>query len=315
MADQLKSFNLALEQLRSGNVVAIPTETVYGLAADISNPQALHKIFSVKERPFFDPLIVHLSDIEEVASVAEIFPPLAKTLAEKFWPGPLTIVLPKRSDINPIITSGLETVGMRVPRNKITRELIKKLGSPLAAPSANKFGHTSPTTAEHVKNEFSGSVMVLDDGPCEVGVESTVIGFNENFSEIYIYRPGAITKEMLEPFAPVFVKMSPAAPGQLKHHYMPNLPLVILSTQEHLTVDLYAQLTSALGVHALYPSWMSLSDEPNLAARLLYEKMRNAVTKSPQANCILLRYHLHTSPSGIDAAIVDRLQKAAKIIV
>ncbi|OFZ15935.1 MAG: threonylcarbamoyl-AMP synthase [Bdellovibrionales bacterium RBG_16_40_8] len=304
----------AIRRLLADDVVSIPTETVYGLAADITNSVAVDKIFTIKERPFFDPLIVHIYDRMQADDVVAYFPTLAEKLAKKFWPGPLTMVLPKRSDLNPKITAGLDTVGVRVPKHELTRELIRLLKRPLVAPSANKFGRTSPTTAEHVHAEFDDNIFVLDGGPCEVGVESTVVGFNTEFNEIYIYRPGAITYEMLSDFAPVNTSSSPASPGQLDHHYRPTLPLVILSTTPYLTNEIYYQLTRDLKVAELYPSWMKLPEEPTIAARLLYANLRKSAQK-PGANCILFNYNLDEHISGLDIAITNRLKRAASIIL
>jgi L-threonylcarbamoyladenylate synthase len=192
----------ARDLLRNGDVVAIPTETVYGLAASIASHDGLKKIFALKERPFFDPLIVHVASFEQAKSVVSEFPPLADFLTRWFWPGPLTVVLPKASNIDPVITSGLETVAVRYPAHPLAQDLIRLVGSPLAAPSANKFGRTSPSTASHVRSEFKGSpLLVLDGGPCEVGLESTVLTIAktpEGADQIRILRPGGITAEAIE---------------------------------------------------------------------------------------------------------------------
>lgn len=335
----IKNKYQIVDHLRQGDVVGLPTETVYGLAADITQSIAVQKIFLTKERPFFDPLIVHIADLAQLAGVVDLsrlaatasagqLPPLVKTLADKFWPGPLTMVLPKHAELNTMITSGLETVGVRMPRHPLALEVIIKLGHPVAAPSANKFGRTSPTTAEHVHSEFAGRVPVLDGGACEIGVESTVIGFNETFSEIFIYRPGAVTLEMLSAFAPTSKKQAQlsVAPGQLQHHYMPDKPLVWFKTTQHLSIDIYENLCRQLNVRSLQPSWMTLSEKPSVAARELYASLRNAAAK-PHSNCILLRasnllfesFHLEISSKNHEgdlyAAITDRLEKAATLIL
>jgi L-threonylcarbamoyladenylate synthase len=300
----------ALEILRSGGVVAMPTETVYGLAADITQPQAIEKIFKVKERPFFDPLIVHVHDLSQVAEVA-ILSPGARQLAEKFWPGPLTLILPKKTNLNPMITSGLEKVGVRCPAHPIAQELIRLLGHPVAAPSANKFGRTSPTTAAHVKSEFGAGVFVLDGGASTVGVESTVLEFNENTQEIYIYRPGAITLEMLMPFGKVLQQPSPVAPGQLEFHYQPPLPVIWLKQQTQVNAELYTTIQQNLSLHPLYPAWIHLESDPTLVARKLYHLLRSA-SQSPGANCIFIVGA--DDNSGLWLAITDRLQKASQLI-
>lgn len=318
----------AVSLLRAGGVVAIPTETVYGLAADITNSQAIEKIFITKQRPFFDPLIVHIAELAQMKSViAEgiALPPLVENLAHEFWPGPLTMVLPKNKKLNSMITSGLETVGVRMPKHALTLQLIRDLGQPLAAPSANRFGRSSPTCADHVASEFGDSVPILDGGPCEVGIESTVIGFNRDFSKIQIYRPGAITQIMLRKFAPTETIISPvmASPGQLLHHYMPDLPLVLLKSNLHLTVDLYELIRSTLNLEYLHPSWMTLTDDPTLAARQLYSRLREAAQKD-SANCIILARTVKkpyrasdpdTSNAELEQAISDRLNKAATLVI
>ena len=198
----------AIERLRNDDVVGMPTETVYGLAGSIFSEVALHKIFKIKERPFFDPLIVHVSSIEEARSLVKHWPRSAEILAQKFWPGPLTLVLEKSDKINDLITSGLTTVGIRMPNHPVALELISNFGSPLAAPSANKFKKTSPTTTQHVRDEFGDSVYVLEGGACTVGLESTILYINEVDDEvaIEILRKG-------------FVKYSEIEKILLDHHF------------------------------------------------------------------------------------------------
>lgn len=327
---QNKDFKKALELLNSGEVVSIPTETVYGLAAKINDSKAIEKIFTLKERPFFDPLIVHLANSGDVEKVASNFPPLARHLSEKFWPGPLTLILPKRNDLNPMITAGLDTVGVRVPDHKLTLRLITELGQPLAAPSANKFTKTSPTCAEHVRAEFGDSVFVLDGGPCRVGVESTIIGFNTSFDEIIILRPGLITLEMLAPFAKIHISTDAQSvstkvagsksqavvtpqfvPGGFKQHYQPRIPLVIISSETTMSISLYEKIRAELQLDIMHPQWMSLPSDAALAARVLYENLRSA----GGPNCIFLFYPLADRHTDFWSAITDRLTKAATVIV
>jgi L-threonylcarbamoyladenylate synthase len=162
----------ARDRLVAGDVVAIPTETVYGLAASIDSEKGLRRIFSLKERPFFDPLIVHVASLKEASSLVRDWPPIADFIGRYFWPGPLTLVLPKAERVNSLITSGLDTVAVRYPSHPLTLDLIRLVGTPLAAPSANKFGKTSPSRALHVKSEFPGTdLLILDGGECEIGVE------------------------------------------------------------------------------------------------------------------------------------------------
>lgn len=219
--------------LRSGGLVALPTETVYGLAANAFDPVAVAKIFAAKERPFFDPLIVHLADIGWMPRVATEFPPIAQKLAERFWPGPLTLVLPKTESIPDLVTSGLSTVGVRIPDHDLTRAVLRLADVPVAAPSANPFGRLSPTTAEHVRRQLGGRVdAVLDGGPCRVGVESTILKIED--SRATLLRLGGTPIEDIEaligrvdrPEAQSTIQ--PTAPGMLASHYAPRTPLVVV---------------------------------------------------------------------------------------
>jgi L-threonylcarbamoyladenylate synthase len=217
--------------LRAGKLVAIPTETVYGLAGNAFNEEAVVSIFQTKERPQFDPLIVHSSGVRWVKEhVAEI-PPLAQKLMNDFWPGPLTLVLAKKPIVPDIVTSGLDTVAVRVPLHQITQELIKSLDFPLAAPSANPFGYVSPTTAKHVNDQLGDKIeYILDGGPTSVGLESTIVGFED--CKPIIYRLGGLSVEVIEDSigdAEITLNQSsdPKAPGMLKSHYSPGKPLYL----------------------------------------------------------------------------------------
>jgi len=232
------SVEQAVHRLASGDVVAIPTETVYGLAGAITLPCAIEKIFSVKERPFFDPLIVHVHSLEQAKDLTTQWNVVADVLAQRFWPGPLTLVLPKSSHINPLITSGLQSVGIRMPDHPLARDILAKLNIPLAAPSANKFGRVSPTSAEHVISEFfSENVGVVQGGPSLVGIESTVVSILEvdDIFRVSILRKGAIlASQMSEVLQGLSVKWRivpiedpKIAPGHLKHHYMPSIPFIV----------------------------------------------------------------------------------------
>lgn len=221
----------AVELLQAGEVVALPTETVYGLAADALNPAAVVRIFEAKERPRFDPLIVHLPDeswLHRLTSNAD--DKLARSLMEKFWPGPLTIILPRTPLVPDIVTAGLETVALRMSAHPVFREIIATYGGPLAAPSANRFGCISPTRAEHVLTELGGRIpLIIDGGSCAHGLESTIVAPRDG--EIQILRSGPITEEELSAFAPVRHVISgakPEAPGQLPSHYAPRTPLVLV---------------------------------------------------------------------------------------
>lgn len=217
--------------LRSGGVVAIPTETVYGLAGNAFDVHALAKIFEAKNRPTFDPLILHIASLGEVETLASEFPQAARLLAERFWPGPLTLVLPKRESVPDLATSSLPTAAIRFPSHPLAQKIIRLAGVPLAAPSANLFKHVSPTTAEHVAAQLAGRIDgIVDGGACGVGVESTIVSFAGEVPTLL--RPGAVTLEMLrEAIGEVKVHESSSAPGKvqapgmLDTHYRPKVPL------------------------------------------------------------------------------------------
>ena len=226
----------AAELLRAGRLVAFPTETVYGLGADATNPEAVEAIFAAKGRPHSDPLIVHIPGASELATVASAIPPLALQLAEQFWPGPLTLILPRGLAISPAVSAGGDTVGVRVPRHPVALELLRATGVPVAAPSANRFMHTSPTTAAHVLADLDGRIdCLLDAGPCEVGVESTVLDLTSQPPRVL--RPGGVTLEALRELVPdvqgppssaANPSDAPAlAPGQMERHYAPSAHLVV----------------------------------------------------------------------------------------
>ena len=323
----------ARERILSGDVVAMPTETVYGLAGSIESESGLRKIFSLKERPFFDPLIVHVSSFKQASSLVKEWTPLADFLARTFWPGPLTIVLPKAEHVNPLITSGLETVAIRYPSHPLALELLRLTGVPLAAPSANKFGRTSPTTAEHVRSEFPGTdLIVLDGGACEVGLESTVISFageGEKGAEIVlILRPGGVTEDALREaltkwWRPTKVrratKASEASPGNLEHHYMPKIPLVIVreTEEQDLSADTRKRIETELSLASgiARPVELALGEDPLMAARQLYSEMRRLAETG--ADLIFVRAAaLHGAAGeekGIWDAVWDRLTRAASL--
>ncbi len=219
----------ARQFLENGQLVAIPTETVYGLAANAMDATAVAKIFEAKNRPSFDPLIVHTHSLESVYGfVTEMHPQLLK-LAKTFWPGPLTLLLPRKNTIPDLITSGLDRVGVRVPSHPLTLKLLAQLPFPLAAPSANPFGYISPTTAEHVQKQLGTKLSyILDGGHCEIGLESTIVG--EENDEIIIYRLGGLSVDAIEAcVGQVSIQLNqssnPKAPGQLKSHYAPKKPV------------------------------------------------------------------------------------------
>jgi len=239
--------NEAVTLLQRGEVVALPTETVYGLAADAFNPDAVAKIFAAKERPSFDPLIVHIAsfrDLERVAIVPEDIRETVNQLANEFWPGPLTIILPKTPEVPDIVTSGLPTVGVRQSGHPIFRGINKALGNPIAAPSANRFGRISPTSASAVMKELGGRIpLIVDAGACGEGLESTIIRIEPREGKkpiFHLHRAGPITKEQLQKFGKV-EKVKPGdkllAPGQLESHYAPLTPFRLIEKPSDFTPE------------------------------------------------------------------------------
>jgi L-threonylcarbamoyladenylate synthase len=327
----------AVELLAQGNVVAFPTETVYGLGARIDQPDALKKIFATKERPFFDPLIVHVASIDQAKTCFKNWPDLAEKLAQKFWPGPLTLVMPKSNLISDVITSGLESVGVRMPKHQLALDLINSVGVPLAAPSANKFGKTSPTKADHVRKEFGDAVMVLDQGQSEIGIESTVLmvkQLNAKY-ELAILRKGAVLKSDIDAelkstsFNYQWIQSidKKESPGHMKHHYMPEVPLVICKNPamkvKEITEILNEKLTELPDVvdhvKIIKPKskiekieFFMLPKDPNQAARELYAQLRSASERKPDVLCfILMPYH----SSEMWESVLDRMTKAASLII
>jgi len=226
----LANIRRGADILRKGGLVAFPTETVYGLGAGVFLPQAVARIFEVKGRPRFDPLIVHVASLEEVYTLWQSINPRVEKLIHTFWPGPLTIVFPKRETVPDIVTAGLSTVAVRMPAHQVALSLIREAGFPIAAPSANRFGHVSPTRAEEVASDLGDRVeLILDGGKCERGVESTVLlGEGER---LVLLRPGAISVEELEEVVGKIETVLPSssilAPGMVKKHYAPSLPLYL----------------------------------------------------------------------------------------
>jgi len=235
-----RTIQRAAEIIKRGGIVAFPTETVYGLGADAFNPLAVARVFEVKKRPSFDPLIVHVADPADVRKLVKEIPSNAKKLIERFWPGPLTIVLLKEENIPEIVTAGLPSLAIRMPNHPMALTLIKESKCPIAAPSANPFGYLSPTTAEHVRDQLGDQVdLILDGGPCPVGVESTIVSFSEN--KPMLLRPGGVSLEEIESIIGMVeitpIEDRPTAPGMLPKHYAPRTPIVLDWNRKYL--DLY----------------------------------------------------------------------------
>lgn len=333
------SLDRAVELLQNEEVVAIPTETVYGLAAKIDSESAVKKIFSTKERPFFDPLIVHVSSIAEAKTLTTEWTDEVSELANAFWPGPLTLVLKKSDRVSDVITSGLPRVGIRMPNHKIATEIISRVGVPLAAPSANKFGKTSPTKSSHVENEFRlENVAVVEGGECDVGIESTVLLVKPDGKnlELSILRHGGVSKTQVEEclslqnirffFTEAISKTE--SPGHMKHHYMPNIPLVLVKEENFVNPQFILNKLNAEiknlpdvveDVKILKPKneirqleELKVSTNSALAARELYAKLRDSSTvNGTEAIYFIIKdIHYHEDWLGI----MDRLTKAASLI-
>jgi L-threonylcarbamoyladenylate synthase len=326
--------NAAVELLKKGEVVALPTETVYGLAADALDPITVAKIFEAKGRPRFDPLIIHLPEIEWLKKVADIPTQdrqLVLPLAEKFWPGPFTMVLPKREIVPDIVTAGLDTVAVRVSAHPVFADIVQGFGKPLAAPSANRFGRISPTTVQHVADELGGRIpLIIDGGPAAHGIESTIVAISEG--KIEILRRGPITSEQLAAFGKVEVateREKVSAPGQLPSHYAPQTPLLLVDDGDafrpgpNQRVALLAWKTSRSGDFQAADLNKRRSEERRslkfVAVRQLSERQNLG-----EASANLFRYLRELDaldvdlivaervPSqGLGAAILDRLERAA----
>ncbi len=321
----------AAELLRSGGIVAFPTETVYGLGANALDAAAVAKIFAAKERPGWDPLIVHVCDREMMGRVAEVPDSLAQdveALVERFWPGPLTLLLPKTVAVPHAVTAGRRLVGVRMPGHPVALALIRRSGVPLAAPSANRFGRTSPTTAAHVLEDLDGRIdAVLDGGATRVGVESTVIGPAEDGLGWVMYRPGGVSVEMLEAvvrrvevFRPVAVMGEPESlpsPGVGIRHYAPRARLVLVSDQGEMTKEVGRGSGSEVGV--MLPDgwdasfamtvyrWGAWNDGEELARRMFA-----GLRELDEAGATVIVCPVPVM-GGIGAAIRDRLEKAARV--
>ena len=302
----------AADLLRKGEVVAIPTETVYGLAANALDPAAVLKVFTAKARPSFDPLIVHIGRPEQLDHVVKELPEGAERLMKTFWPGPLTLVLPKRPEIPDIVTSGLDTVGVRMPAHPLALELLSQLDFPLAAPSANPFGYVSPTNAQHVADQLGGAIpYILDGGPCRVGVESTIIGWEGD--EWKLHRPGGVPVEELEAVigavAVAQPRIFPVAPGQLESHYAPRIP-VLVGDVEQLLAEHSKDKVAVISFRQDYDAWrtavLSPSGDLAEAARNFFGALR--ALEASGASVILAE---RLPEEGLGRAINDRLRRAA----
>jgi len=331
MTVRLHTSDVDIEQaakiLREGGTVAFPTETVYGLGANALDPAAVAKIFAAKGRPAWDPLIVHVSDRQMLEAIAFVTPQ-AEKLIQSFWPGPLTFLLERTRKVPDAITAGRPLVGVRMPSHPLALAVIRAAGVPIAAPSANRFGHTSPTTADHVHEDLDGRIdAILDGGPTAVGVESTVLDPNQ--SPMLIYRPGAITPEMIEQVAgpvrifqptrkPTETPASLPSPGVGIRHYAPRAKLILVANEAELHAKEEQLAAAGEKTGAMLPKhwtaktaievfpWADWQDEQALAQRL-FAGLRDLDTRG--VNTILCPL---PSSTGIGTAIRDRLEKAAR---
>ena len=309
-------INLAKQFLSQGKLVAIATETVYGLAGNALDEKAVLSIFEVKKRPSFDPLIIHTDSIDKLESYVIHIPEKAQELARAFWPGPLTLLLPKKLIIPDLVTSGLDHVAVRIPNHPLTLELLRQLDFPLAAPSANLFGYISPTTAAHVQAQLGEKIpYILDGGECGVGIESTIVGFIDDVPTIY--RLGGLEISEIEKVIGKVNIMphsssNPQAPGMLKSHYSPRKPFFLKSKEE------FADMNERTGV--------LLFDQTNYNKNVKYQRILSKTGDLKEAAHHLFAYlrELDLMPVdeiwaekvpdyGLGLAINDRLKRAAAI--
>jgi L-threonylcarbamoyladenylate synthase len=306
----------AAELLREGELVAFPTETVYGLGADAQSEAAVKKIFEAKGRPADHPLIVHLGAASWLDDWVTSAPELATALAQRFWPGPLTLVLERGARVPRVVTGGLDSVAVRVPAHPLALELLQAFGSAIAAPSANRFGNVSPTTAEHVRAELGDDVFILDGGPSNVGVESTIVDLSRGAP--VILRPGGVTREALEAVVgaavPVSATVEVRAPGTLETHYAPRARVVLVDDAD-LTAEANRRTRAGerVGVLCRAPlagltpgiAALCLPESDEEAARALYAALREL---DAGVDVILAALPEET---GLGLAIADRLRRAA----
>jgi L-threonylcarbamoyladenylate synthase len=311
-----EAISRAIELLRQGEVIGLPTETVYGLAGDGLNPSALARIFEVKQRPLFDPLILHFADMAGAFDLAEQIPIAARELAQRFWPGPLTLVLRKRDIVPDLATSGLPHVALRVPAHPVAQAVLRAFGGPLAAPSANRFGRISPTDAQAVQSELGNTVpLILDGGPCAVGLESTVLFISEH--QPVLLRAGGISLEEIESVvgpvqhaAPVDER--PQAPGQLKHHYAPRKPLRLVGS----FADIPSHADSGclfFGPQDAAPSFLGVIENlsPTGDLREAAANFFRALRKLDDDPRVRILYAMALPPRGLGLAINERLERAS----
>lgn len=297
--------------LKTGGLVAIPTETVYGLAANALNEDAVINIFKAKKRPLFDPLIMHFASIHQMENYCDEIPDKARLIAKQFSPGPITFLLPKKTNVPDLITSGLPKVAVRIPNHPLTLSLLNQIDFPLAAPSANPFGYISPTKAEHVFKQLEHEIdYILDGGECSVGIESTIVEFEHD--KIIVHRLGGLSVEQLQQFGEIELRLNqssnPSAPGKLKSHYAPRKPLIIGEVNE-LLEEFKTKKTAVLSFQKKYTSAnliLSAKGDFSEAAKNLFSYLREL--DESDAEIIISEYLPDTF---LGKAINDRLKRAA----
>ena len=304
------NLNQAISKLQHGEVVAIPTETVYGLAADATNDAALQQIYTIKQRPADNPLIVHIASINHVEDWAAEFSPLAKKLAKAFWPGPLTLVLPAKNTVSQIVRGGQSTVALRVPNHALTLQLLQQSGLALAAPSANKFTQLSPTCAQHVLNGLGENIAVLDGGACEVGIESTIVAVQGETWQML--RLGMLPETNIHALAGVpalKINQTIKAPGQHALHYSPRTPMQLFAARDALIKNANSRTAALLLGAGAVPNcvYFELNNNANDVAQKLYDTLHKMDALK------LDKLLIETPPNAPEwLAILDRLTRAAR---
>lgn len=300
-----------IQAIKNGEVVAFPTETVYGLGADAWNPKAIAKVFETKGRPSDNPLIVHISDLEQIDSFSSEIPEAAQLLIDEFWPGPLTLVFNKKPEVLDVVTAGLSTVAIRMPANEIALELISKTG-PLVAPSANRSGAPSPTKASHVKADFGDSVLVIEGGSTQVGLESTVLDVSSE--KLIILRPGSIGKKELEHVLGTEVLLDnetstkPKSPGQKYSHYKPKAEVCWLSSEDHFenTSSLFLLLNNDLEQDNI----INYNLDFEKLAREIYDRFRQADIDGYES--VIIEPFDDRYGHSVIPALLNRIEKALR---
>jgi len=306
----------AVEALRNGELVVFPTETVYGLGANAANPAAVRKIFEVKGRPADHPVIVHLDDPRYLHRWVSVVPPVAEQLAAAFWPGPLTLILPKAENVNDIVTGGQASIGIRVPSHPMAQQLLNAFGGGIAAPSANRFGRLSPTKPEHVRDEFGDAIgVILDGGESPIGLESTIVSCLDG--QARLLRPGFITRSQIEQVVGDLGLggAAPRTPGDRALHYAPATPLEIVPSDDlEVRAGELASRQEKVAVLAMRPplqtqrhmTWINAGKRPDVYAHNLYNHLRTL----DRAGCVII--FVQSLPEDERwAAILDRLQRAS----